>query len=58
VAFHAASAHEALADVSATVALCQALRRRSPGHDPFIPVEVTSYAGEAMVGLETDSKGR
>ena len=29
VALHAASAHEALADVSATLALCQALRKRS-----------------------------
>jgi DNA polymerase III epsilon subunit-like protein len=36
VTFHAASAHEALADVSATVALCQAIRKRSPGSFPFI----------------------
>ncbi len=35
VTFHAASAHEALADVSATVALCQAIRKRSPSW-PFI----------------------
>jgi DNA polymerase III epsilon subunit-like protein len=38
VAFHAASAHEALADVSATVALYQAIRRRSPDADLLIPV--------------------
>ncbi len=38
VPFHAASAHEALADVSATVALCQAIRRRSPDSHLFIPV--------------------
>jgi DNA polymerase III epsilon subunit-like protein len=38
VILHAASAHEALADVSATVALCQAIRRRSPDSDLFIPV--------------------
>jgi DNA polymerase III epsilon subunit-like protein len=38
VTFHAASAHEALADVSATVALCQAIRDRSTSPDPFITV--------------------
>jgi DNA polymerase III epsilon subunit-like protein len=37
VAFHAAAAHEALADVSATLALCQAIRKRSAGNDLFIP---------------------
>jgi DNA polymerase III subunit epsilon len=37
VPFHAASAHDALADVSATVRLCQAMRRRSPATDPFLP---------------------
>src|SRR5207237_10194640 len=35
VTLHAASAHEALADVSATVALCQAIRRRSRGSEQF-----------------------
>ena len=35
VPLHAASAHEALADVSATVGLCQAMRRRSPNSDPL-----------------------
>ncbi len=38
VNLHAASTHDALADVSATVALCQAIRRRSPDSDLFIPV--------------------
>jgi exonuclease I len=38
VAFHAASAHEAVADVSATVALYQAIRRRSPDSDLLLPV--------------------
>jgi DNA polymerase III epsilon subunit-like protein len=36
VTFHAAAAHEALADVSATLALCQAMRRRSPNSDLFL----------------------
>ncbi len=36
VTFHAASAHEALADVSATVALCQVIQKRSASSDPFI----------------------
>jgi DNA polymerase III epsilon subunit-like protein len=45
IPFHAASAHEALADVSATVRLCQEIRTRSPGFDPFLPVRGEAKAG-------------
>ena len=38
VAHHAARAHEALADLSATVALWQAIRKRSPNSEQFLPV--------------------
>jgi DNA polymerase III epsilon subunit-like protein len=42
VDFHAAIAHDALADVSATVRLCQEIRRRSHGFDPLSPVRRTN----------------
>ena len=51
VKFHAAGAHEALADVSATVALCQAMRRR--GAHPFSVVRITTTA----VGSDSPSAG-
>jgi DNA polymerase III epsilon subunit-like protein len=51
VPFHAADAHEALADVSATVALCQAIRRRSPDFDRFRPVRNYSAAGKIVCPL-------
>jgi DNA polymerase III epsilon subunit-like protein len=38
VDYHAARAHEALADVSATVALWQAIRKRSVDSEQFLPV--------------------
>jgi hypothetical protein len=44
VPFHAASAHEALADVSATVALYQAMSRRSAHSDVGIPVHTRTQA--------------
>jgi DNA polymerase III epsilon subunit-like protein len=44
VPFHAASAHEALADVSATVALSQAIRRRLTTPDLFLPVRTGTQA--------------
>jgi hypothetical protein len=44
VTFHAASAHEALADVSATVGLCQAIRRREAARDLFLPARTRVHA--------------
>src|SRR5262249_34118756 len=38
VDYHAARAHEALADVSATVALWQAIRKRSLDYGQYLPV--------------------
>jgi DNA polymerase III epsilon subunit-like protein len=37
VGFHAATAHDALADVSVTVRLCQEMRRRTHGFDSVSP---------------------
>jgi DNA polymerase III epsilon subunit-like protein len=47
--FHAASAHEALADVSATVALCQAIQRRSLDSDLLMPVRNHMAAGQILL---------
>lgn len=44
VPFHAAAAHEALADVSATVGLCQAIRRREAARDLFLPARTRVHA--------------